>query len=107
MQIHLRIDYPIPGNDDSISATALMASLIQVALLEGGPSHKIFVFGGCYWLQNIPTLDVPFLIWRKHILNSGQMSEWSKESVLKAEAQPCRGSNPSLPVLILRKSSFG
>ena len=29
------VDYPIPGNDDSISATALMASLIQVALLEG------------------------------------------------------------------------
>ena len=27
-----RIDYPIPGNDDSISATAFMASLIQVAL---------------------------------------------------------------------------
>ena len=30
-----RIDYPIPGNDDSLSATAFMASLIQVALEEG------------------------------------------------------------------------
>ena len=29
------VDYPIPGNDDSISVMAWMASLIQVALLEG------------------------------------------------------------------------